>query len=94
MHNLEARNPFLPPNADSACALEIVPVHDDMDKQIQLDHSPLNGRRPDQLGVAKEGSGTMVVSMKESQRLLLEEQEDCVNQFKIFGQVIELHTND
>lgn len=63
-----------------------------MDEQIQVNHNPLNGCRANELSVAKECRGAMVVSVKESQRLLLEEQKDRVDQFKVFGQVIELYT--
>jgi hypothetical protein len=37
---LQTGNPFLPPDLDAARALEIVPVHDNVDHQIQGDHSP------------------------------------------------------
>jgi hypothetical protein len=42
------------------------------------------------LGVAEQSSGSMVVCVKESKRLLLEEQEGRVNKFKVFGQIIQL----
>ena len=34
----------------------------------------------------------MVISVEESQRLLLEEQEDGIDKFDVFGQVVELNS--
>jgi hypothetical protein len=38
--DLETSDPFFPPNADSASALEIVPVHDDVNKEVESDRYP------------------------------------------------------
>lgn len=40
LSNLEAGDPLLPPNADTARRLEVVPVHDDMDEQVERDGNP------------------------------------------------------
>ena len=40
LDNLEAGNPLFPPDSDAASALEIVPVHDNMDKKIQCNWYP------------------------------------------------------
>jgi hypothetical protein len=56
---------LLPPNADASGALEIVPVHDDVNAQIEGNWDPRDGSVTDELGVAKEGSGAMVVGMEE-----------------------------
>ena len=40
LHDLQTGDPFLPPDSDSSRALEIVPVHDHVDKQVEGDHSP------------------------------------------------------
>jgi hypothetical protein len=37
---LESGNPLLPPDADAARALEVVPVHDDVDRQVERDGHP------------------------------------------------------
>lgn len=37
---LEARDPLFPRHPNSARALEIVPVHDDMDRQVEGDRNP------------------------------------------------------
>lgn len=49
--NLETRDPFLPPNPDAACALEIVPVHDDVHKQVESNWHPGDGCETNQLGI-------------------------------------------
>jgi hypothetical protein len=40
LDDLKTGNPFLPPDSDAARALEIVPVHDNVDHQVQGDHGP------------------------------------------------------
>jgi hypothetical protein len=96
----------LPPDTDAARALEVVPVHDDVHHKVQRDGHPRDGRVADELGVAKQGRGAVVVRVEEgcksisisttpwsayrTQRLLLQEQEDGVQQLEILGQVIQL----
>ena len=57
---------LLPPDADAARALEVVPVHDNVNSQVQGNDGPRNGSVADKLGVAKHGSCAMVVSVEES----------------------------
>lgn len=90
LDDLKTGDPFLPPDADSASTLEVVPVHNNVNQQIDGDRNPLHRSQTDQLGIAQEGGSTMVVGVKESQRLLLEEEEDGVNEFEVFGQVVQL----
>ena len=40
LDNLEAGDPLLPPDADATGALEIVPVHDDVNHQVESDRDP------------------------------------------------------
>lgn len=40
LDNLKAGDPLLPPDANSTCALKVVPVHYDVDGQIQGDGNP------------------------------------------------------
>jgi hypothetical protein len=63
--DLETCDPFLPPNADASGALEVVPIHDDMDHEVEGNGNPGNGGQAYQLSIAKEGSGAMMVSVKE-----------------------------
>jgi len=63
--DLEAGDPLLPPDANATRTLEVVPVHDDMDGQVERDRDPRNSRRANELGVAEEGSGAVVVAVKE-----------------------------
>lgn len=44
----------------------------------------------EKLGVAQQSRGTVMVSMKEGQRLLLEDQKDGIEQFEILCEVVEL----
>ena len=57
---------LLPPDADAARALEVVPVHDDVNSQVQGDDGPGNRGVADELSVAEQSRGAMVVSMEES----------------------------
>lgn len=61
-----------------------------MDKQVDGNRNPLYSGQTNQLSVAKEGRGTMVVSVEEGQGLLFEEEENGVNQFEVLGQIVEL----
>ena len=69
---------------------EVVPVHDDMDEEVEGDGHPGDGGDTDELGVAEEGRGAMVVCMEEGEGLLFEDKEDGVEEFDEFGEVIEL----
>lgn len=40
LNNLESGDPFLPPNADSTRTLEIVPVHDDVNHEVEGNWDP------------------------------------------------------
>ena len=46
---------------------------------------------PDELSVAEKGGGTVVVGVKESEGLLLEDEEDRVNEFEVLCEVVQLH---
>ena len=63
--DLADRDVLLPPDADAARALEVVPVHDYMDSQVQGDDRPRNGSVADELGVAEHSGRAMVVSVEE-----------------------------
>jgi hypothetical protein len=43
---------LLPPDADAASGLEVVPVHDDVDHKVERDRNPGNGGVSNELGVA------------------------------------------
>lgn len=90
LDDLETGDPFFPPDTDTTGALEVVPVHDNVDQKVNGDRNPLDSGQTDKLGVAEESSGTVVISMEEGQRLLLEEQEDGVDEFQVLSQVVEL----
>ena len=52
LHDLEDGDVLLPPDADAAGALEVVPVHDYVHGEVEVDNYPGNGSVADQLGVA------------------------------------------
>lgn len=87
---MQTSDPFLPPNADTTGTLEIVPVHDNVNQKVNSDGNPLHSGQTNELSVAQKSGGTVVIRVEEGQRLLLEEQENGVDQFKVFGQVVEL----
>lgn len=66
LSDLQACDVLLPPDLDATSALEVVPVHDDMDRQVEGNDGPLDGGRANQLGVAQEGGSTVVVAVEES----------------------------
>ena len=90
LEDLQTSDPFLPPNADTTSTLEIVPVHHNMNQKVNRDGNPLHGGQTNELSVAQESGGAVVIRVEEGQRLLLEEQENGVDQFEVFGQVVEL----
>jgi hypothetical protein len=90
LDDLETSNPLLPPDSDATSALEVVPVHDNVDRQVEDNGDPGDGGQANQLGVAEKSGSTVVVAVEEGQRLLLEEQEDGVEQLKVLGEVVEL----
>lgn len=63
--NLANRDVLLPPDANATCALEVVPVHNNVDGQVQGDDGPRNGGVTDELCVAKHSGRAMVVGVEE-----------------------------
>lgn len=61
-----------------------------MNHQVEGDRNPRDGGQTNELGVAEESRGTVVVSVEEGQGLLLEEEEDGVDQLEVLGEVVEL----
>ena len=88
--DLEDGDVLLPPNANATGGLEVVPVHDNVDGQVEGDDNPGDGGVAEELGVAEKRGGTVVVCVQESERLLLEDKEDGVDQFEVLGQVVQL----
>lgn len=90
LDDLEHGDVLLPPNSDSTSRLEVVPVHDNVNHQVEGDGHPGDGGVAEELGVAKEGGGTVVVGVEEGERLLLEEEEAGVEEFEVLGEVVQL----
>jgi hypothetical protein len=70
LDDLKAGDPLLPPDTDATGALEVVPVHDDVNGEVEGDGNPGNGGGANELSVAQEGSGAVVVAVQEGCELL------------------------
>lgn len=81
---------LLPPDADATSTLEVVPVHDHVDQQVDGNGNPLHSSQTDELGVAQKSSGAVVVGVEESQRLLLEDKEQGIDEFPVLVDVVQL----
>lgn len=90
MDDLQTGDPLLPPDTDTAGALEVVPVHDDVDEQVDGDHHPLHRGQANELGVTQQGRRAVVIGMEEGQRLLLQKQENRVQKLEVLGEIVEL----
>lgn len=65
LDDLEAGNPLLPPDTDTTGALEVVPVHDNVNPKVESDGNPRDSSRADELGVAEKSGSAMVVAVEE-----------------------------
>ena len=65
LDDLQDGDVLFPPNADAARGLEIVKIHDHVDKEVKCDRNPGNGGYADELSVAEEGGGAVVVGVEE-----------------------------
>lgn len=66
LNDLQTSDPLLPPAADTTGALEVVPVHEHVHHQVQRDDDPRHRGATEELGVAKDSGGAMVVAVEES----------------------------
>lgn len=65
-----------------------------MNKQVENNGNPRYTGVSNELGVAQESSGTVVVGMQKCQGLLLQDQKDSINEFKVLGQVVHVVNGD
>ena len=65
LDDLKARDPLFPPDANASRRLEVVPVHDNMDKEVDGDDDPGDGSQPNELCVAEKGSCAVVIGVQE-----------------------------
>jgi hypothetical protein len=56
---------LFPPDADASRGLEVVPVHDDVDGEVEDDRDPGDGGMAKELGVAEESGCAVVVGVEE-----------------------------
>ena len=63
LQDLQPGDVLFPPDLDAACGLEVVPVHDDVDEEVERYGDPGDGGEADELGVAEEGGGAVVVGV-------------------------------
>jgi hypothetical protein len=90
LDDLKNGNVLLPPDTDTTSTLEVVPVHNNMDGQVESDGNPGNRGQSNQLSPAQQSGGAVVVGVEESQGLLLQDKEDGVKEFEVLVEVIEL----
>lgn len=61
-----------------------------MNAQVQRYGHPRDCSVTDELCIAEKSGCAMVIGMEEGQRLLFEDEEDGIDQFEVFGQVVHL----
>lgn len=90
LDDLESCDPLFPPDPDAAGGEEVVEVHEDVDGQVEGDDDPFHRGVADNLGVAEEGGGAVMVGVQEEQLLSSQDQEDGVEQLDELGQVVQV----
>jgi hypothetical protein len=90
LDDLKASDPLLPPDANTTSTLEVVPVHHNVNEEVDGDRHPLDSSQTNQLSIAQESGGTVVVGVEEGQRLLLQEEEDGVEELEVLVEVVKL----
>lgn len=90
LHDLEDRDILLPPDPNPASVLEVIPVHHDMDREVQRDGDPGNSGRADELRIAEQRRRAMVVRVQEGKGLLLEHEESGVDELDVFDEIVQL----
>lgn len=61
-----------------------------MDAEVEGDGNPRDGGRANELGVAQDSGGAVVVAVEEGEGLLLEEEEARVEELEVLCQVVEV----
>jgi hypothetical protein len=56
-----------------------------VDGQVEGDGDPGDGGVAEELGEAEEGGGAVVVGVEEGEGFFLQEEEDGVEEFEVFG---------
>ena len=64
LEDLKPCDPLLPPDPDAARALKVVPIHEDVDRQVEGYGHPGNRRLPTQLGVAEQDRCAVMVAVE------------------------------
>lgn len=65
LEDLHDGDVLLPPDADATGGLEVVPVHDDVNHQVEDNGNPGDGGVAKKLGVAEKSGGTVVIGVEE-----------------------------
>lgn len=92
LSNLETGNPLFPPNTHATGTLEVIPVHHNVDHKVKCNWDPRDRSKPNQLSVAEEGGGSMVISVEEGKRFLLQDKENSIKKLNVFRDVVQLRT--
>lgn len=65
MNDLEHGNVLFPRDAHASRGLEVIPVHYDMDHEVEDYRDPRDGGQTNQLSVAEECGSTVMVGVEE-----------------------------
>jgi len=90
LNDLHGSEIFLPPDSSTSSSAEVVPVHENVDSQVQDDRNPRDRGGSDKLSVAKQCSHTVVEPVKEFELLLLDDEEDGVKQLPVLDQIVKV----
>jgi len=80
---------LLPPDPSSTSCCVVVVIHENVDREVEADDDPRDAGATVKLGKAQESSDGMVVHMQESERFLLQDEEDGVDELDVLEIVVD-----
>lgn len=90
LDNLSLRHPGLPGRRVAKRGGGKVGVHRDVDEEVGNDDDPLHTDFGTEVDVGEEDGDEVVVAVQEDDVLALDDQEDCVHELVVLGQVEEV----
>lgn len=94
LSDLKGGEVLLPPDLGAAGSGVVVVVHDNVNSEVEGNDNPLDRGLAVELGVAEDSSSGVVEDMKESKRLLLEDEEDSVDELNVLEVVVDHVVSD
>jgi len=80
---------LLPPNLPSTSGCVVVVIHQNVNREVKGDDDPGDAGATVKLGKAQESSDGMVVHMQESERFLLQDEENGVDELEVLEIVVD-----